>query len=197
MPKPIDKEYSYGQLNNPHGAEDFPTYDSSRTNPLARLRRHVLGRDKKKVDFADMDKFRAQVLRVDMLENDDKTNIGFFDQRSLINANVGEKVKNGATFGVYARVYLFHSTPFPTTLDASDPESQTLIEQHVFFTALNAHAKPPAPGDIVWVNWLSKSGRLDQWREPVYLGQLDEDTGAGTALGKAFNSAARSFREAS
>ena len=201
MPKPIDKEYSFGQLNNPHGAEDFPTYDSSRTIPLARLRRYVFGRNKKKVDFTDRDKFRAQVLRVDMLENDDKTNIGFFDQRSLINANLGEKVKNGATFGIYARVYLFHSTPFPITLDAlnnevfGDSESQKLIEQHVFFTALNAHAQPPAPGDIVWVNWLAKSGTLDQWREPVYLGKLDEATGAGTsALGNAVPSAARAFR---
>jgi len=195
MPKPIDKQYSFGQLNDPNGPEVFPAYDSSRTNPLARLRRDVIGRDDNLIDFAERKRYRAQVLRVDTLENDDRTNIGFFNQRALVNANIGEKAKDGATFGVYARVDLFDSMPFPQTFDKSNVEAQMLIEQHTFFTAKNAHAQPPAPGDIVWVDWIAKSGTYDQWREPIYIGRLDEDTGAGTsALGNAANSAARAFR---
>ena len=182
MPKPIDKTLEFGFLNDPDGLSAYPAYDSSRTDPLARLRRLIDGRDQNTIDFTGRKRFRARVLRVDQLEGDHNTNIKFFNQRALVNATLGEKVKNGPKFGVYARVDLFDSMPTPASLDESDTESQVLIQQHTFFTAKTGDAVQPEPDDIVWVDWLTKSGTYDNWKEPVYLGPLDPLDARGRGL---------------
>jgi len=188
MPKPIDKTLEFGFLNDPDGLSAYPAYDSSRTDPLARLRRLIDGRDQNTIDFTGRKRFRARVLRVDQLEGDHNTNIKFFNQRALVNATLGEKVKNGPKFGVYARVDLFDSMPPPTTLDESDTESQVLIQQHTFFTAETGDAVQPEPDDIVWVDWLTKSGTYDNWKEPVYLGPLDAESSSQASRARTWTS---------
>ena len=163
----------YGELNDvsrPHAPISAPNDRSTSLASIAKASR----RSYETNAIANVGQFKGIVLRV--VKPDPQNPAGANEAGGWVSSFYGDKtIDTGILVEIKVRVPEIHSMlPVPTALGPDAPADQkAIIDMYPTFvaqsTAVNS-GQPPAPGDLVWVDW----GNRQNWTDPYYVRPVKE-----------------------